>query len=411
MGLTTWQPHETVLVTIYPDGQERSATTTIPSVVFADGSKIINEKPPFVPGVFNVKNYSVSRTSSYGTASEQVYRSSLGGTLTFKQIFKLKDGCRQESWNGYLLNRKPPSFIQHEQLALQEAYAKLNEAVWDAGIDLAEIGGTFLLIKDGLKLLASPTKVPQLIKNLREFKPQGKHEYGWKEIRRHGEKGVKAAADSWLTWRYGIMPLVLSIQDALEALEKQLEKASRVIRTKRRRPALEPTKTEKKGAAKYMANYVFQYAPRVEAIVYYRRLLDQTLEQLLGLTPERIPEALWEVTTLSFVWDWFFNVGSLLGSLRPKVGIEVLGSSTSCKVEERHSIIQLFSTHDGKRKYEAPPFHVSTDSFKRTVTTAYALPVFTGVDGMSLQRYIDAAALMLNPTLKTLKKNASLFGR
>lgn len=203
------------------------------------------------------------------------------------------------------------------------------------------------------------------------------------------------------------MPLLLSIQDALALLETQLQKAGKQIRTVRRRPA--PVVVEGHLAEK-RPRYISQmwtYEARIEAIVYYRRTADESLKEALGLIPENIPSVLWEATTLSFVWDWFFNIGSFLNALKPKVGVEVLGATTSIKETFINDINYILSFTGGEAlspSVSVSGWQAKSESFERTVRTGSSYtPEFTGLDGMTIARWADAAALALKPIKRALR--------
>lgn len=405
MADLAWLPHTQTVVVRYPNGATSTEVASVPTSVRAASSKATVEFPPFQPGVFNIKPYKVSKTECFGKKATlgHMYTAPDGTETTWSM--EVTEGCRDNSLKGF--NAAPPDLRNTMELALQEAYGKLEEAVWDSGVDLAELGETFAMIGAFAKALSQPKKIPQLLMHLRDVLREHRRDgLSWADVRRYGERGSKSAANAWLCYRYGIMPLILSIQDALELLQKHLELASNRIRTKRRRPQVPKTTTEVKGSYLVTANYRYEWESRVEAIVYYKRDVNQTLSQLMGLTPQAIPGIVWEVCALSFVWDWFFNVGSLLSALQPNVGVTVLGSSVSVRHIGRHEIIQLFRATTIPRPWiAAPPFKVNIDSFERTVYPDLSkTPVFTGLDGMTVKRWIDSAALLLSPVLKQLKR-------
>lgn len=404
-------PHVSVTKTIFPTNPARTTTVNI-ATSWADAeSKTVIKDPPYEPGVFNIKPYTASRTKTYSEASGQVLSNTWKRSdgVVFQDNITLSDHCRTNSFTG--ISHIPPSTAVQETLAVQGALAKLNESQWDAAMDLAEIGGTFDLLKDAINGLKNGAKgLPGLVKKL--LVPQLTSRPGKVDLRRtakslqkKGESGSKAAADAWLTYRYGVMPLILSIQDALELLEAQLEKAGKTIRTKRRRPAQPAVKKSWKGSYSQSANYEQEWNARIEGIVYYKRVLDQTLQSALGFAPEKLPELAWELTTLSFVWDWFFNIGDFLAALRPKVGIELLGTSVSVKMTGTTSVTQLFGCNEPGKMMAAKPFFYTTESFKRTVNPGgIFIPQFSGLDGMTIARWADASSLALKPIIKLLKQ-------
>lgn len=386
------------------------STTLVPTSFLSESAKVIAKEPAFIKGKFLIKPYEARSTVCRGypeTLTNHYRRPSDGAVLS--SYVELSDCCRTQSLSG--INTEPPLLSAEQNLAVQNALGKIGATSWDAALDLAEIGDTIGLIGQAAKALASPTKLPKLVKDLVKTVPQGKHEYGFKEIKRDARNGSKEAANAWLTWRYGVMPTVLSIQDCIETLKKDLERASNRIRTKRRRPAVVKTWSKKDGTFVQAAQYIHSWSSRIEAIAYYQRTVNFTLQQQLGFGPEKLPELLWELTRLSFVFDWFFHVGDFLGALRPKVGVKVLGTSVSVKHEGRHKVFQKITFHGGQTAFVSHPYSVDVDNFKRTVNPQVVIPAFTGLDEVTVPRWLDAASLALNPSLALLNRNAPTFGR
>lgn len=400
MATYSGDPHVRTVKSVSPSGKETVIKTNILSKWADTKSKVVAELPAFTPGKFLIKPYEVSSTQLVSNTPHEL-RSTYkryDGT-SFTDIISVSRHIRDAAHNG--IPWSPPSTTAQEGLAMQEALAKLNEAQWDALVDLAEIGGTFDLIKDGLKALSSPKYLPQLLRSLPKWAK--KNDTPMKKLRGIGKKGSEGAANADLTYRYGVMPLILSIQDALELLRKQLAKAGNQIRTARRRPAIPSVRRSYKHTVSTSASYETEWTVRIEAIVYYKRTLDQTLQSALGFVPENVPAALWELVTLSFVADWFFNIGSFLNALKPKVGVEVLGTSVSVKKEGVINVTQYFPTTDVSVLLASKPYTYKVNSFKRTTNPAGVLtPAFTGLDGYTLPRMADSVALALKPTLKAL---------
>lgn len=394
----------------YLTGQQTEQIDNFPTSWFYAKLKDAVELPKFVPGQFNIKPYYVASESIEGKRGRAIsFWTEVGGTKVTEEL--TYTGHLPSSQLHYVKKSHPVNTLKATEAALIGAFAKLNEAQWDAAVDLAEIGGTFDLIKDGLKLLASPAKgIPRLIRQLKmapkgQSKGDKRRELTLKQIKRDGEKGSKAMADAWLTYRYGIMPLILSIQDALELLRGQLQSAGNQIRTVRRRPTPETVEGHVgEVLPSRLLNQQWKVEIRHEAIVYYKRTADETLQEALGMLPTAIPNILWETTRLSFVWDWFFSIGDFLAALKPKIGVQVLGATTSTKLNFSSTI---FYTHRFSNKLggmaRLGPWHVNNTSFKRTVRPGSSYtPVFTGVDEMTLPRWADAVALALKPVLRTI---------
>lgn len=411
MTIFSGMPHIRKIVTTYPSGKVKTESQEIATAWIHTREKKVEELPKYQPGEFLVKDYYVRDTTSHGVAETLRHSWTRYDGVRFEDNYSLSGYCTTVMLN--LASVVEPNVNALKELSLQQAYNKLNRATWDSLVDLAEIGGTIDLVTGGLKLLSSPRHLPQLLKKTLDFVNDDRmwskvrksaKDLTWSDVSEAAKKGSKKAADLRLTYRYGILPTMYSIQDALELLKKKLSKAGNQIRTVRRRP--DPvTSTKKRSIASPSCEIITKWESRVEAIVYYKRTADETLQSAMGLVPENLPNAFWETCKLSFVWDWLFNIGDFISTLKPKFGIEVLGTSYS----ERHmgeiSVLQKFGTMEVGSLVTASPHTIIHNSFRRVANPALSYtPVFTKLDGMNLDRYLDAAALALQPVLNTSRK-------
>lgn len=91
------------------------------------------------------------------------------------------------------------------------------------------------------------------------------------------------------------------------------------------------------GDFKWYASCTIETTSQVIASVAYKLNSPLTWQERYGVDMSSIPGVAWELTTLSFVWDWFFGIGTWLNSLRANLNpkIEVLGVSVSKRVSKR----------------------------------------------------------------------------
>jgi hypothetical protein len=136
----------------------------------------------------------------------------------------------------------------------------------------------------------------------------------------------KKLPDCWLTWRYGVIPTILDVQGAIEALSKKDDGSyNRYMVTARGKSSY---KLKEPMIAEQYTGYVGRYYPttgtvtrRVLEMEYGARVrYDAYLTNILYLQLSEIgvtnlTQAAWEATTLSFVADWFLSVGDWLGAL------------------------------------------------------------------------------------------------
>lgn len=152
------------------------------------------------------------------------------------------------------------------------------------------------------------------------------------------------ATNAWLAFRYGVMPVVRSVDDTLKQLRKNLKYGSEVVRmTTRSSHAIS-------GAANSLlqqsdGTYISDVAIRKSASHQVRAMsLDEVVwdvPTLLGLGSKDLLTLPWELIRLSFVADWFANVGDYIGAMSQAMYPKSLGQCytlQSTRTEYRETI-------------------------------------------------------------------------
>jgi hypothetical protein len=140
---------------------------------------------------------------------------------------------------------------------------------------------------------------------------------------------VKALADvmsnNWLRARYGLGPMMYTIEDAVKNEKIRLTRATA------------------RGGAQWSSSGVWDgqktasfftddwhitetYEVSCRAGILYRPDWDMNR---YGLSLHRIPEAVWESTRLSFVADWWLNIGDYIAANSATIGVKKLATWTS----------------------------------------------------------------------------------
>lgn len=205
------------------------------------------------------------------------------------------------------------------------AAAELNSEAWDILTELAELPETLGMVYGGCKailnmysdlrrnplgLLAQATEA-----RLRKRSPAAYARY----TARRTAKEVDAAAQVWMTYRYGIMPIVYSIGDALDFLTSK-----GFFRTIRKRE--DDTVTVKVGSSTHTLS--------IQERCWGKMAIDLTKDSWTnGLSTAPIVTA-WELLPLSFVVDWALNVGDLLAALVPPSEAKEIRYQYSRKVDQ-----------------------------------------------------------------------------
>lgn len=147
------------------------------------------------------------------------------------------------------------------------------------------------------------------------------------------KKGA-SAAETWLQYRYGVLPLVSDIDSIIKGVKK---KTGNVRKTTRASGSLTRTKSltldldysSVGGGHNYIGKQISDVINvRAMSLDEYRA----SLYENIGFTTAGLVTLPWELIPYSFVADWFVNVGDYLQALVPLPGVTSLGS---CVTTER----------------------------------------------------------------------------
>lgn len=171
---------------------------------------------------------------------------------------------------------------------------------FDLLTNLAEFPDALEMIVTALKNARHPLKgIKELMDKYKKARSRGK-------TRREAHDEI---ASQWMQYRYGIMPLVLSIKDALELLDKSAEEfhTSRSWNTLTLNENSHPLVPEDK--------YYFQKLQGTFTVSAVGKARYESkglrLSDLITFNPFLTA---WELIPLSFVIDWFVNVGDVIFS-------------------------------------------------------------------------------------------------
>lgn len=217
--------------------------------------------------------------------------------------------------------------------ALNNAYAKLEEADFSTAVWLAELRETIAMLKNPLKSFRSLWE--RLFVSTRKTSFQSYR------------KSIDDISSQWLEYRYGIMPVILDIMAIKKLYEDGLSRRTRTINRARKRKVFELTRTldidKRYTRSAYMVTMDYKVIRSVEETVvgsvFYRHnagLLEDL--SLLGLNAGQIPAYIWELVTLSFVVDWVVGIGDWLAAICPNPALDILGNTVSYKYIEKNII-------------------------------------------------------------------------
>jgi hypothetical protein len=151
-------------------------------------------------------------------------------------------------------------------------------------------------------------------------------------------------SSNWLAYRYMFLPLILSAKGVVQALDSKKLLPER--QTARASVSSTDTAAFTSAWSVPFTNWEsrllasLSVTTEVRAGVLYELVRAKTLASNLGIEGNQIPNALWELTSWSFVVDWFFNVGDLISAVSASVGTRSLGSWT---VVKQRSVITWYT--------------------------------------------------------------------
>lgn len=229
---------------------------------------------------------------------------------------------------------------------------------FDLLTELAEFPETLEMIIGFLKAARHP------IKGMRELQEK------YQRSRRRGnshEVAHQEIAGQWMQYRYGIMPLVYSIVDAVKLLEEGMTefKTDRAFSVLRSKPI--PTHSTESHIAIYRGH-------EIKISVVGKASYSSARQRFTDLITTNLFLTAWELIPLSFVIDWFVNVGDVIFS-RTSTLVDLSKERKFCysirrTLIDRHYLIWKFK--DGAT-YTMQPWAASlphTDAWREPIVVS-----------------------------------------
>lgn len=251
------------------------------------------------------------------------------------------------SWGAQLDNFSfDPAFL--EQKAVLGAHGKACAPKFELGVNLGELRETFEMLRDPFSALRG------LLTN------------------RH--IGVKDLANNWMEYRYGIMPLIYTIQDIIKAVrDRSATMADHLYSGRSQQKIVQCERVV--DIPVNVLNLSFQACRyytttfRVGAICYYRYKRPPTLSYMLGVDLSALPAIAWELTKLSWLVDWWLGIGDFLKAHRYDSDVIFMGDCATHIREDK-----VLHTVMGQPTHFGVPFNPNAMTMVSTKTSIYRNP-------------------------------------
>lgn len=150
-------------------------------------------------------------------------------------------------------------------------------------------------------------------------------------------KRAKGSASAYLAWKFGVKPLISDVNSIMEGLNKSL---GTMRKTSRESISL-PGSRQVLGTGSWGGAASFKYLSRCDETLIIRAMsldeFDRSRLDTLGLSGKDLVTLPWELVSLSFVVDYFVNIGDFIGSLVPAIGYKQLGSCVTSERQLKYS--------------------------------------------------------------------------
>lgn len=301
-----------------------------------------------------------------------------------------------------------PPAIDHNPLLI-EAVAKAQTAVFDLATTIAELPETLSFFKEGVsavnsRLLAiKPKALKASVKRWLRMIRSGGISAAGRTMSKALAISSEEVAKAWMSYRYGMMPIVYASQDLLEAYGRL--GGERTIDIVEGRAGTSDTST---GGPAIAADWALAGSPPGHGGAGYVSQNSSSVTRTIRAsaqcrlyrefsTLQVSPITFWEKVPLSFVVDWFTNISDhILAYFPPPSAHTVCSWSVKDKYESRH--VHSWNTLPCSMSYSDLLCVLNREEYHRHPAELPTFDVgnltFSGLERITLSRLADATALL-----------------
>lgn len=244
--------------------------------------------------------------------------------------------------DGLSLSAEPAGMAESRFNAL----ANVDSTPYSFGEDLGEMKKTLEFLKNPLKSIFGMTKSMQ--RDLRkDFNLKRKKQPRTRKQKLdYARNRAESASDVYLTYRFGLTPLVRSAHDAIEALSYRINTSPerRTARGYSNWSTSDSSDAWILGVHDFHYNYGYSIEKRWRSQILYEVSNPSFKWQRdLGLRGKDLPHTAWQLVPLSFMVDRVVDISSAIRGLTNLAdpNVKILAASTSIKKDEQqwHQLI------------------------------------------------------------------------
>jgi hypothetical protein len=299
----------------------------------------------------------------------------------------------------------PDPLTGARQEAIDKCTARLKGETWNLGTFLGELPETQRFVADVGKALWKSYKAVRrgdLRALSRMWFPRFKgNRYRGRDGKPITDSWVnivvkptgQSLASKWLAWRYAVSPMMYDLDDAMKELYGRSQVVAPVLTARGK------SKGQWRNSAVSGSGLTTDSSSswNVFCGIYYRVSPTVAAFKRLGLL--NALSVLWELTPLSFVFDWFIPVGKYLGALDAAAGVTFIGRFITTVQTKSQVVVGRHA--DGSTQ---GPAEYKWRQTARLNSFTLVPPIPTWSPNLNFLRQVDALSLLFNGLTKTRPK-------
>lgn len=223
----------------------------------------------------------------------------------------------------------------------------------------------------------------------------------WQEAWRHlggtsrGSRPTRDAADNWLQFQYGVMPLVYDAYALQEHYKRGFSRKGATHKVRVNRTNTASAVETLRGYPSNFDRYSGSGTKYGITVAYEYRISDAEANNLTRLGATNPFLLAWEAVPLSFVIDWFMPIGAFLNALIAPFGTTFVSGYETRYIETDATCIHCRMGFDQYQSGSLTTVRVKRFASQRTTLTSYpSAKVSLGLGIDSISKGITALALL-----------------